>query len=364
MNIINKNNLSLIILITVFISCNSENEKKGILVKFDNSNTIINYTDYMDSIYYIKLDNKYPLANISKAKYSNGNFYILDKAASAIVVFNKSGEYINKLEKFGRGPDEYSGITDFDINPSTNNISILDGNRKKIMEYNQKGKLINDFLIKDFVRSLISLSNGDYLFYTPDLNVGNYRRGLWKVNNKGEFTQQLLNIDKDFKFVFLRPFYFCEINDSLIGIAGEDTDNIYHISNNKVYSKYKFNVNPPMSDSYKNKSPTEINLKKINNPLYTKIAYFETENYVLTGFTNFKKNKIIIYSKKDQKIIEGSSVINNIDKVEGIPTECIFENSIVSFVDPISFIEKNAELARKLNIKSSDNYLLQIQKLK
>ena len=84
--------------------------------------------DYFSLIELIPLETSSDvlIAGIGKLVVHGGRYYALDPTQSVIFVFAQTGDFIFKLDKKGRGPGEYQFISDFDINPFTNNLELLE----------------------------------------------------------------------------------------------------------------------------------------------------------------------------------------------------------------------------------------------
>ena len=54
------------------------------------------------------------------------NYYIMDPVQQIILVFDKNGKFLLKINKQGRGPGEYLSLISFYINSYTDNIELLD----------------------------------------------------------------------------------------------------------------------------------------------------------------------------------------------------------------------------------------------
>ncbi|MDR0743604.1 MAG: 6-bladed beta-propeller [Tannerella sp.] len=55
------------------------------------------------------------LGFVRQIYYKNDLYYILDLQASVILVFNREGEFVSKLDKKGGGPDDYIQINSFTV---------------------------------------------------------------------------------------------------------------------------------------------------------------------------------------------------------------------------------------------------------
>ena len=57
--------------------------------------------------------------------YLNGKHYILDPLQYILFIFDEKGNYLDRIDKRGQGPDEYTYIYDFTLNPEKGHIEIL-----------------------------------------------------------------------------------------------------------------------------------------------------------------------------------------------------------------------------------------------
>lgn len=315
---------AIVFMIVTLISCKSERKNVDKNVKIFNINfkkdfknrKLIQLSSFVDSISYVKLESKNEnlIGEISDIEFINNRFYILDKIQSSIFVFDLLGNFMSKIDNRGQGPKEYLYLTAFDVNSLDNSIHIYDGMKKKMIIYSEKGVFLRSFSVDDFVYDFSVFSKGTYVFYAPLFNMGNYRRGLWRVDDKGNFLQQLTSINRKFKYGGLYPKYFCRIKGDTIGLmSGEDVNHIYSITPTIIKTKYHIDVDIKIPKSLKNKSI--IDFKKYAGQVYTKQNYMETENYLIFTVTNFKKGVGIFYDKKTSESVMVKDMKNDVDNV-------------------------------------------------
>ena len=84
--------------------------------------------DYFRSIELIPLEtsSEVLIAGIYKMIVHEDNYYVLDPIQSIIFVFDKMGSFLFKIDNKGQGDGEYTHIQDFNINPFSGNIEILE----------------------------------------------------------------------------------------------------------------------------------------------------------------------------------------------------------------------------------------------
>ncbi|OFZ11337.1 MAG: hypothetical protein A2465_09420 [Bacteroidetes bacterium RIFOXYC2_FULL_39_11] len=71
--------------------------------------------------------------------YEKRFFYLMEQNRS-IIIHDNDGKYFNKINKLGRGPQEYDGVSDINIDLITGNLHIMTQNR--ILEYSINGDFI------------------------------------------------------------------------------------------------------------------------------------------------------------------------------------------------------------------------------
>ena len=117
---------------------------------------LVKLSEIAESIEYIPLEtnSESVVGKISfdRVFYENERIYLMLQNMS-IIIFDRDGQYLNKINKYGRGPQEYDGAHTVDIDLKTGDISVLAYN--KIVEYSLDGdfkKVVNykdnDFLSK------------------------------------------------------------------------------------------------------------------------------------------------------------------------------------------------------------------------
>lgn len=83
------------------------------------------------------------LSGINKVEVTDDKLYILDGSSSLLFIFNKEGDYINKISNQGQGPREYIRIFDFEVDKINHRILATDAFSKRIFIYDTIGNLQN-----------------------------------------------------------------------------------------------------------------------------------------------------------------------------------------------------------------------------
>ena len=98
------------------------------------------------------------------------HYFIKDAQQEIIFRFNKTGKFINSIGSRGMGPEEYSRIYDFEIDPMANTVEIL-ASRGQMLRYGYDGKFMSTQNHDSFLNSFIK-TGINYWLFTPYQKTG------------------------------------------------------------------------------------------------------------------------------------------------------------------------------------------------
>lgn len=177
---------------------------------------------FFDSIQLIPLETNREsvFSGCSKLMITENYYYIWDRGQSAILVFDRSGRFQYSTLGFrGRGPGEYLGIIDFDINPFTGNLEILEP-FSRIAVYTPDGSFLEYHRLDPELQRLGRfkvLSEDVYVF---EAGVNSYQGNtlLFHSNSLGKAIKKTLVLPSQ-----------------LIGFSGYDPYNTFTRFNGDLY---------------------------------------------------------------------------------------------------------------------------------
>jgi hypothetical protein len=144
-----------------------------------NNNTIlidfekpvqVSVFDYFKSVELIPLEtiNNSLIGRLRKMFYYQGHYYVLDGQQNIVIVFDRDGKFIFKIDKRGQGPGEYPFLNDIHINPATGHLELLCA-MGFVYEYDLSGKYINTIRVTNnylrAVHEFIPLEENTTLFF-------------------------------------------------------------------------------------------------------------------------------------------------------------------------------------------------------
>lgn len=270
----------------------------------------------------LETSNEILLGRINKVVYNSGDIYFLDQSQNSIFTFNLDGEFVHKLKRVGRGEGEYLGITDFTINPYTNNIEMIDG--KKLRIYDHCGEFVTqlDVLDKD-ISSVTRIEIVDSLTIAF-ISKFSEKEGLLYSREKGGF---ILKEEVFPQWARTKiPF------GSFRSLSRDDVVHYFQAYSNKVYSidaggyhlEYEWDFgknnfdyeNPPLLDEVKGYSSWKE--AKGNEEYYMSkyIVQFqnglENSSHILTNFLYRGKPSTIIFNKMNGKYVLFDGQLSNL----------------------------------------------------
>jgi len=178
------------------------------LISVNPNDEIVDFEQYIDSVYYVRLELGYEsiIGRIDKVLVFENNIYILDGQTSSIFVFDMNGRYVSKICKIGNGPGEYNKLYYFDIDIEKRHIVVTDLVTYWNIRYDMNGKYLSRKRIPINTGGFAPISNGKYVsfsrffdnsgFYDPEYNIF--------------YLDSMMRVEKAFFLYKLSYLFSCE----------------------------------------------------------------------------------------------------------------------------------------------------------
>lgn len=120
-------NFFILLFTLCFVMCAPRQSDNTISVDLDHPEKASLF-DYFSSIELIPLETSSDalVQALTKVVEHDDKYYALDKPQCLIFVFDKAGKFLYKIGTKGQGAGEYAFISDFNINPFSGNLEILE----------------------------------------------------------------------------------------------------------------------------------------------------------------------------------------------------------------------------------------------
>jgi hypothetical protein len=284
-----------IIIVAFAISCNSSNNTTIEECSIDAIET--EQLNIVDSIKMVQLETTPEcLVNLNffgKFIIENDRFYILDNKQQAIFCFDINGKFLFKINNKGRGPKEYSYISDIAIDKFNNRFIILEP-FGKIHYYTLDGEFIKKVILSDEVTAydkvfipskdtVVFLSNSDYQVIVYNISENKVLHKLLKRKYKYIANIQAYTYNNKVNLYHQYTNELSELNLYNGNITAKRFIDLgeYTIDTNKFESYDKASIEHIANvEKTKSRIP-EINLLKRLPKIFIS-KWIETNRYIIT----------------------------------------------------------------------------------
>jgi len=273
------------------------------------------FNDFFEVEKCIVLDSRIIIGDINKIIFHDGHIFILDTKQKAVFKFSYEGELKERYFSFGKGPKEYTDITDFTIDKESGDVIMLDGVvGKELIKYDNKGNFIKKYKIPFGSANFHQLDEG-YIFY-----CGNHRSSENGLNDNYFYnivvTDEKFNvIDKmapissiwdGRRYIFKNITAFSQYGNSVFFQMPMPNDNtVFEVKDNSVQPKYRFDFG---NDNLANLLQESKSLKEIISKIdesslaHNLNGYFENEKIIYFAILKGDVVQQIVYDKSDKKV--------------------------------------------------------------
>jgi outer membrane protein assembly factor BamB len=276
-----------------------------------NKNKVL-YSELFDSLKYICLEttDDILIKEITRLKYVDEKIYILDKRSQTVFCFDMGGKLCWKIHSLGQGPQEYTQLTDFDIDKENNKLYLFSF-RDKILVYDLSGNFIKEYNTELGGKSFAYNKGQIYIyadtfFNEADKSGENNYLFLFNENKdtlEGKFP---FNIDKRYgsTITYNSSNAFCHYEGE-VRFFIPFSNNVYSIKGDSIYIKYHFdfgeyNLPDNYFDNYTTNDIRESKYAYGLNSFWENDKYYSFNIYVNQEFYQ------VLYSKKEDKVYIGT----------------------------------------------------------
>lgn len=357
----------IVILITaqLIISCAKADDNTIDLDQTDK----VSVLDLVDSISVVQLETKEEslIGGIQRIISYKNRFYILDYNLQAILCFNANGEYLFKINKRGRGPEEYTYLGDFNIDPYNNQLMLLVpwGN---ILYYDLDGNFISKVKLPSEIIAYneVYAINKDKLLF---ISWNEYQASYYSRKSE-KILKRFLHVTKNQQFVFNplhKSYYYNDslffnnvgVNNDVLNLTDENQPIAYSWNfgkNNNTYSQLQEGLLYEQKKQDERQPATIMdNLGNDNFPNYYTFTGLETKRFRITSISYKDHNSFLIIFK--DKIDGKDYVFRETTEGIGFYFLSVYQNSLIAYKTKFteSFFSKTVLTPAQLKIVESND---------
>lgn len=293
-----------ILLCFLLPSCAAEEHNRATTIDIQDA-SVENFQEIIDQFEIIPIvEGKNALISFCKrVETHKGHFYLLDKLdpqESVLLIFDEKGNYLRKIDKQGRGPGEYISIADFEIDPKTGEIYIVDSGNRKILIYTREGNFAREYVVKDWIKNIgiMTCDAGPQIIATSNLS---------RVTESGEkfdairYDANFRVLEKHLPFEELASFGLG--NGFLVSSLGKRVGYFKHFSDEIAYFSCSGNLQTlkvifPKPVLAPHQFYDFLNGQASPSEVVTNVIYFENKAFKLIEYAYDGAKYMYLYNKE------------------------------------------------------------------
>lgn len=241
-------------------------------------------------------DSTFFLASVKKLVVYNNDYYVLDDRLSNLCRFDSSGNLLNTFGTVGLGENEYSKITDFDIDFGSNTVVIMSTENTSLFYYTLSGTLLKRKQVGIYGTGFISLDDGDNIFYR-NFSGGTKGKGynIITTDSNGYLHARAFPHDPNISDVAWESTGFLRKENGKTLFAQAFSDTVFEFINNTLLPLFNVSI------ASNNLSARKVNHRKL---LSQQILLDSSTSYLCSQF--FVNKRIAVFNYQQDKKIRTS----------------------------------------------------------
>jgi hypothetical protein len=341
----------LVLPLLFYMQCRNNDSQNEITIT-RNHRSSVNIRDIFEEyrFVYLQTTDSTLVGMPQKILHAGERIYISD--GNALFQYSLQGDFFGALRRQGRGPGEYSQISDFAV--KDNAILVLDRNQKTLIEYDllnnhvdtyPLGLYIASFEVLDECKVLLHVayqSESDEKLVEYDLCTKSFGNRFWPIHPSHNTYRHFMGQQNFYrhagKLLFHEPM----------------NNNIYQITENEAQIRYNLNLfgkNPPESfwdAEYVDVLDIMTRLKESGYSYGTPV-YAESDNQILFTYKEPAGYVMCLYEKGDGTSIQFDAITISSDdsvsvKVAGLNVMATDSENIIFSISGDKFYNENDEL--------------------
>jgi hypothetical protein len=307
------------IIIVIFVyclftqcTCSSNNENKKnikdgeiLTLKFDFDEDPVNVFDIglIYDVEILNLDCKEAIfSEISKiVKYKN-RVYLLDEwQTHSVIIYDTLGNFVNLIESFGQGPNEYITLRDIFINHEDETLNLVSQMDSKILKYDLDGNIIKVEKMPQRFEQFSKTKKG-YVGYMANLGMDMDKPyNVWTLSNKLQLNKGFFEIDPTWESKSVSGTVFSNYEDKTYYITNMDF-NVYCLENDEFSVAYTFDFGKhTWPKTHREYNEYKALIESLVHPILRFDNFQETQNHIIAEVVHHGQTYLCVYDKQTRK---------------------------------------------------------------
>lgn len=322
----------------------------------DSCNNTIKYAEFIP----LEFNDHAILNGIDKIIYSGENLIVFDKRQRQVIIFDAVGKFHAKIQKYGKGPNEYTFPSDIIFYQKENKIGILDQNKGSIIWFNLDGSALS---IDNISREKLILGQAfvwnDQIYHfihNPKAGKNSYQFNITDINLRKINYSMFKSEPSQISNLNMHPFGIYN-NNLTLHIPNDQC--IYQIKQKKISKLFYFDfIDKNLPEKLLKKmlseeqNATQKQIINYNKEIFDFVivkTVVPLKDFIFLEITHKFQNLCVLINLKDNS----SHVFrNNIGRFSlGKYLACQQDKNIVYFEIPTTQIDKyNSRQIKNINI--------------
>jgi len=261
----------------------------------------IHYLDYIQDVEVYWLQDSVLIGKVDKIVKSSGYLYLLNVDGQTVHIHDTTGIFLNRIENYGRGANEYSQLVDITVAPESGDLQLLSRLDRKLLTYNPTGDEL--LSVKRLPKSFFTLvhDQSGYVGYSGNYRESPHAKDIWVLNDDLSIASGHFEIDPGFKGVYSSGIRSFSTFGETIHLVKPMDYNVYSMRGRAVKTEYTFDFGAMNWPADKNTIAKIDAMDLFEKSRYVRsIGMFqENDNFITIKFVANGKTVLGVYDKRD-----------------------------------------------------------------
>jgi hypothetical protein len=294
-------------------TCSSDKGNKGNVIKdgeiltlkfdFDEEPVNIFNTGLIYDVEILNLDcSEAVFSEINKIIRCKNRIYLLDIYQTySVIIYDTLGNFVNLIENFGQGTNEYIQLRDIFINREDETLNLVSRADRKVLKYDLDGNIIKVEKMPQMFEQLSKKTTGYAGYMSNYLISKDNPYNVWTLFNNMQLCKGFFEIDPTWNSKSKTGTVFSNYEDRLYYITPMDF-NVYRLENDECSTAYTFDFGKhAWPETHREFDKYESLISSLVHPISGLENFQETREHIVAKVIHHGQMYLCIYNKQTHK---------------------------------------------------------------